>query len=439
MSADRFFALAAQVFSQLHGSEQLFLSQQQETSDFVRLNRNRVRQAGTTQSQGLALTLTDRGRQIEGHVELGGDPDQDRAQALELLGQLRERVPFLPEDPYLNLSQTAESDLQALDAELPSTHEAIATLAELADGLDLVGIYAAGDIAHGLASSVGHRYWHQSRTFNLDWSCFLEGDKAVKDSYSGRHWDANALHTRIAEQRERLAIMRRPSQTLQPGEYRAFLAPAALEEVLDLLAWGGFGLHAHRSQQSPLRRLAEQEQTLSPMVSLREDHRRGLLPSFTDEGFPLPDQVPLITQGRLDRCLTDARSAKEYAETVNAATECPEALDMAPGDLPTADVLDALETGLYISNLWYTNWSDPNNCRMTGMTRFGTFWVERGELQAPLAVMRFDDSLFRLLGDQLEALSQERALQLSAETYGGRSTASTKLPGALVSAIRLAL
>jgi predicted Zn-dependent protease len=73
------------------------------------------------------------------------------------------------------------------------------------------------------------------------------------------------------------------------------------------------------------------------------------------------------------------------------------------------------------------------------MTRFGTFWVEDGELIAPLAVMRFDDSLYRLLGDRLEALTRERELILSAETYGGRSCESALLPGALVSGIDLAL
>jgi predicted Zn-dependent protease len=112
---------------------------------------------------------------------------------------------------------------------------------------------------------------------------------------------------------------------------------------------------------------------------------------------------------------------------------------MAPGELQATDRLEALGTGIAIGNLWYANWSDRNACRMTGMTRFGTFWVEGGELQAPLAVMRFDDSLYDLLGERLEALTRARELRLSAETYAGRSTASSLLPGALVSGIALAL
>jgi predicted Zn-dependent protease len=76
---------------------------------------------------------------------------------------------------------------------------------------------------------------------------------------------------------------------------------------------------------------------------------------------------------------------------------------------------------------------------MTGLTRFATFWVEDGQLQAPVSTMRFDDSLYDLLGDQLEALTRERELILSTSTYGQRQTGSSHLPGALVKALTLTL
>ena len=42
-------------------------------------------------------------------------------------------------------------------------------------------------------------------------------------------------------------------------------------------------------------------------------------------------------------------------------------------------VLRTLDTGLYIGNLWYLNFSDRSACRLTGMTRFASFWVEGGQ------------------------------------------------------------
>jgi predicted Zn-dependent protease len=87
---------------------------------------------------------------------------------------------------------------------------------------------------------------------------------------------------------------------------------------------------------------------------------------------------------------------------------------------------------VYISNLWYLNYSDRAACRLTGMTRFATFWVEKGDICAPLNVMRFDESVYRMLGDQLIDLTSEREWILDAGSYARRSTDSGRLPGALV-------
>jgi predicted Zn-dependent protease len=109
-----------------------------------------------------------------------------------------------------------------------------------------------------------------------------------------------------------------------------------------------------------------------------------------------------------------------------------QSIDLAAGSLPMADALRELDTGVWISNLWYTNFSDRASCRITGMTRFASFWVENGEIKAPLNVMRFDDSLLRVFGDNLLALTREREMMVDDSTYGGRHTSSARLPGALV-------
>jgi predicted Zn-dependent protease len=107
--------------------------------------------------------------------------------------------------------------------------------------------------------------------------------------------------------------------------------------------------------------------------------------------------------------------------------------------MPGENIPGELDTGLYINNLWYLNFSDRNACQLTGMTRFACFWVEHGEIQAPVDVMRFDDSVYDLLGTNLLGLTRERELILDAGTYGGRSNRSIKLPGVLVKALRLTL
>jgi len=112
---------------------------------------------------------------------------------------------------------------------------------------------------------------------------------------------------------------------------------------------------------------------------------------------------------------------------------------MEGGTLKSRDVLARLDTGLFVGNLWYMNYSDRAACRMTGMTRFATFWVEGGRIVAPVNVMRFDDSLYRMLGAHLVDLSDTPELMLSPESYGSRHLTSVRLPGALVSGMAFTL
>jgi hypothetical protein len=53
--------------------------------------------------------------------------------------------------------------------------------------------------------------------------------------------------------------------------------------------------------------------------------------------------------------------------------------------------------------------------------------------------MRFDDSIYRMLGSELAGLSRTSEMLPDASTYGERSTSSARLPGALLKALRFTL
>ena len=112
---------------------------------------------------------------------------------------------------------------------------------------------------------------------------------------------------------------------------------------------------------------------------------------------------------------------------------------MRGGTLAAADALAALGTGIYAGNLHYLNYSDRPAGRMTGMTRFATFWVENGKIVAPIDVLRFDDTIFRMLGTNLEALTAETELLLASDSYHERALASMRLPGVLLSEMTFTL
>ena len=351
-----------------------------------------------------------------------------------MLTELREQLPHLPEDPHLLYATTVHSTVQQGENRLPDRADAVAAVLDAGNGRDLVGIYAAGGIYAGFANALGQRNWFESFTFNCDWSLYHERDKAVKTSYAGFVWEPTVLTRKVTEAAEQLEMLRRPPHTISPGRYRVYLAPAALYDILEMLAWSGFGLKDHRTKQTTLLKMVEEGVRLHPAVTLRENTRDGVSPNFQAAGFIRPDQVTLIEAGAFHDCLVSPRSAKEYEVPTNGASnaEAPESVEMAAGDLARDDVLQRLDTGVYINNLWYLNYSDRSACRITGMTRFATFWVEGGVIQAPLSVMRFDESIYRMLGDHLLGLTAERDFILDPSTYQERSTGSSHLPGALV-------
>jgi predicted Zn-dependent protease len=429
---ERFFELADVLKKELQGGEILLCSLSGERSDFVRFNRGKVRQAGSVEQGDLSLRLVRGRRQASASVPLALEP------ARHALKELKNIVDELPDDPWLLINEAPQSTFSERRASLPPAQEATRRIVSAANGRDLVGIYAAGTLCRGFANSMGQRNWHQVDSFNFDWSLHLDADKAVKSAYAGFDWNEGVLKARVDEAAEQLKLLAAPRRSLEPGEYRAYLAPQALDELAGLLAWGGFSARARKTKQSPLLRM-EAGENLSPKLTLTENTDEGIAPGFQGDGFVKPPRVALIENGALREALVSARSAKEYGLAPNAGRESPESLDLSPGRLPVSEALKALDTGLCISNLWYLNYSDRPAGRITGMTRFATFWVERGRIAAPVTPMRFDDSLYRMLGMNLEDLTRERESLLDPSTYGERSTSSARLPGALLSQLRLTL
>ncbi len=431
---EAFYELLDHLTPRLRGGEVLLTSFAGERSDFVRLNGGRVRQAGAVAQRYLALELIDGRRHVRGVCTLAGQAAEDRQRTEQTLAELRECLPAVPEDPYLLYATEPASTEQVGENRLPPAEEITDAVLAAGGGLDLVGILAAGGIQRGFANSLGQRNWFSSHSFHLDWCLYHSADKAVKTSHAGFEWSPEAFEARMAGARRRLEVLAREPKTIAPGRYRVYLAPAALAEVLEIVAWGGFGLKAHRTKTTSLLKMLEDGRELSPAVTIRENTAGGIAPNFQAAGFVKPGAVVLIDRGRLTGALASPRSAKEYGVATNGAnaSEWPESLEMTGGDLADGDVLARLGTGVHVSRLWYLNYSDRPSCRITGMTRFATFWVDAGRIVAPLNVMRFDETLYRMLGEKLLALTGDREFIPSSQTYSGRSTDSQRLPGALI-------
>ncbi len=411
-----------------------------ERSDFVRFNRGLVRSAGTVTQRYARVHLIRGSRHADMTVTLAGN-GEDRALLAATLDELRAVVEGAPEDPFLLYATEVTHTRTVQTAQLPSPEHIVEAVARAAGDTDLVGFYAAGPIVRGFANSLGQRNWHEVESFNLEWSLYHRADKAIKASYAGTAWSDEEFARRVARSKAQHSVLSRAPHTVAPGRYRAWLTPAALSEITGMLSWGGFSGRARETRQSCLLRMQTGDAKMHEAVTLSENLAEGTAPEFQGDGFVRPASVPLVTSGRLGDALVSPRTAREFSIAHNGAssTEMPDALDMAAGDIRTDEALARLGRGIYVGNLWYLNFSDRAAGRVTGMTRFGTFWVEGGEIVAPLSVMRFDDPVFRILGDRLEGLSAERDFLPNALTFRERAVDSSRLPAALVSELTLTL
>ena len=81
----------------------------------------------------------------------------------------------MPEDPYLLYSTDVRSSVNRRQDGAGSGRARGGRHRRAADGLDIVGIYAAGTICRGFANSFGQRNWHEVDNFNFDWSLYHRG------------------------------------------------------------------------------------------------------------------------------------------------------------------------------------------------------------------------------------------------------------------------
>ena len=418
-----------------------------EASDFLRFNHAALRQATSVQQAHVTLAVERGQRRAESTLTLGGEPALDVQRLHSERELLVSQLDLISDDPWLSYPKTATHSHRDDRGALPEAGHVIALVHEMAGvklEQDLVGFYAGGPVAHAFADSLGSRHWHRVESFHFDWCLYHRADKAVKTSYAGTRWDDAAFAAKLEEAARRMPLLARDVRTLQAGAYRAAFCASAMVELLGTLGWSGFSLKARRTGVSSLMRLERGEATFDAGFNLDEAVALGTAPAFTAEGFVRPVRVALVEAGKLPASggtLNSPRSAAEYGVAANGvgAQESPEALRLGPGSIAQADLLSALDTGLYVSNLWYLNYSDRQACRMTGMTRYACFWVEGGKLVAPINVMRFDDDALRLFGSGLVGLTDTPEVTPNSDTYGARLLGSVTTPAAVVEGFRLTL
>jgi predicted Zn-dependent protease len=251
------------------------------------------------------------------------------------------------------------------------------------------GIVSSSVAAVGIAADNG-LFGYEQRTDSRFSLTVQAGDATGWSAAAHRSID----HLKIQERT--LAAIRkaksgRDVQELSPGTYPVILEPAAVAGLWTWLMWS-LDAKSYAKGTSPfagkLGRLIVDER-----LSLRNspDHADLLGEGFTQDGLPSLASV-WIEHGVLRQLAHNRFTAKtdgvDPIPTLDAPALSVEGLPVAS----TQDLVKNSERAILVTNFWYIRPVNDRNLLLTGMTRDGTFLVEKGEIVSAVKNFRFHES-----------------------------------------------
>lgn len=240
----------------------------------------------------------------------------------------------------------------------------------------------------------------------------------------------------LGDEAATLAERSENARDLAPGDYAVVLGPEAVADILGFLGWLAFGAKPVTEGRSFLSGHIG-ETLMSPLVSIADD---ALAPgamglTFDFEGRP-KRRVQLIDAGVATGFVTDsywaARTGRENTghalPAPNSYGPMPLNLEMAPGTATIDELVASVERGVYVTRFHYVNVEDPVPATLTGMTRDGTFMIEKGHLTHPLKNLRFTQSAVEALL-RVQGVTAERR-------FVGEDMNPVLVPGLLIEKFR---
>jgi PmbA protein len=247
-----------------------------------------------------------------------------------------------------------------------------------------------------------------------------ERDPPVSGWSEGAHWDARKLDPERLGREAAERVATSAPVAVPPGNYRVLFRGPAVAEMLQFLAHLGYGGLGEQQGWSCLRR--RRGRRIAPeSVHLVDDacspngvpvaiDYEGVATRPTrliDHGVAGPAVTDTLIAGRLGRRLTGHAVPPEapYGDVGPMPTH----LALAGGDAREEELVRATRRGLLVTRLHYVRTVDPARGVITGMTRDGTYRIERGEVVGPARNLRFTDSVLTALRG-VEGLGRERRI-----------------------------
>ena len=282
--------------------------------------------------------------------------------------------------------------------------------------LTAAGIYSNAESCEGIFNSRGLAKWHEQTLAEV--SITMLGDDSSGwqklNSPDVTKLDAAGL----AETAAQKAIESARPREIAPGKYTVILEPSAALDIVGFMFWDYSGV-AILDQRSFLNdRIGTQ--LFGENVNIWDDVAHPLQAGSPFDGEGMERQrVRLVENGVVKRVVYARATAEkmkksEYAGKVgtieatghgfplpNEAGEMPMNIVFGRPHKPESieEMIASTERGVLVTRLWYIREVDPYEKIVTGMTRDGTFLVEKGKIQCGVRNFRFNQSLISMLSN----------------------------------------
>ena len=327
-----------------------------------------------------------------------------------------EWVPVLGPQTYARVDGAYVKEAAGFGAAARAKPIAAAIDAMKGAGLVGAGFLEAGESFRAILTSKGCFAFH--RQTGASYSTTARTTDGKGSGWAGTdHRDPRALDlaamTAVAIDKAKSSATAR---TLPPGIYPVILEADAVGTLVSELM-GALGQREAEEGRSPFSKGKEAtkvgEKLLSEQVSLLSDPAHADLRSqpFDGEGLPLKP-YSWVDKGVLKQLRVSRYWAKKKGL---APTGYPTGLLMPGGKGTVADLIAGADKAVLVTRFWYVRYLNPRKLSLTGLTRDGTFWIEKGKIAYPVKNFRWNDSPLDVLS-KVEALGT--AVRVSSGYYG---------------------
>ena len=221
----------------------------------------------------------------------------------------------------------------------------------------------------------------------------------------------------FAEAKQRVSMGSDPLR-LDAGAYTVLLSPKAIYDLFSFITWslnGKFAAEGMSFVGSDLKNAPR----FGSNITIRDDvGDNRLFPWYFDYEGKRRQPLTLVEGGLVKNLLHDRKTSPTQCSGHAISNKGRGGFSLHTiihgGQHSLDEMVKSVKHGLFISELHYTNFVNPRNLLVTGLTRNGTFLIKDGTLGQAVTTMRFTQNLIEALG-RVISLSDELSL---VDSYG---------------------